>query len=357
MPRRFRFVALLALLVGATMGLAACGSEEEPSAQDLLKATFGPDQQVDSGNLDVRLAFEGQGLRALQGPIALELTGPFSSNGSGKIPSVDLTLTLSGGGSTFSAGATSDGEKGWVELQGTNYVVDDATFARFREGYEAEAAKGGEEEDEGTSFASLGIDPLRWLRDPRVAGKEEVGGTETHHVTARVDVAAFLEDISELLARAGELGGGATQNVPSSLSEQQRADIAASVKDAVLDVWTGTDDKALRRLTLRVDLDVPANVRKRAGGLTTGRLDFSLAINDLNEDQDIQGPADARPFSELQALLTGAAPAPQGGGTAGEQGGTVPPAADGESSEYLDCIAAAGDDVAKIQECASLAGR
>ena len=337
------------------MGLAACGGgDEDPSAQDLLKATFGPDQQVDSGNLDVRLAFEGQGLRALQGPIALELTGPFSSNGSGKIPSVDLTLTLSGGGSTFSAGATSDGERGWVELQGTNYVVDDATFERFRAGYEAEAEKSGED-DEGTSFASLGIDPLRWLREPQVAGREDVGGTETHHVTAKVDVAAFLEDISELLARAGELGQAAP-NVPSQLSEQQRADIAASVKDATLDVWTGTDDKALRRLTLRVDLDVPAEVRKRAGGLRTGRLDFSLAINDLNEDQEISGPADARPFAELQALLTGGAAAQPGqGGETG--GGAAPPPATGESSAYLDCISAAGDDVAKIQECASLAGQ
>ena len=351
MPRRFRFVALLALLVGAAIGFSACGGEDDPDPQELLRATFGPDQKVESGKLDVRLAFEGQGLANLQGPISLELAGPFQTNGSGKLPSVDLTLTLAGGGTSFGAGAVTDGERGWITLQGTTYVVDDETFARFREGYEAEAGNS-DEEDSGTSFASLGIDPLRWLRDPRVAGREDVGGTETHRITAGVDVAKFLEDVSELLGRAGELGQAAP-NVPSQLTEQQRKDIEASVKDAVLDVWTGTDDRALRRLTLRIDIDVPAGVRKRAGGLTTGRLDFSLGISDLNEEQEIAEPADARPFSELQSLLTGGAPV-QGGGTTTEP--ASPPAATG-STEYLDCIGAAGNDVAKIQECAALAGR
>lgn len=351
MPRRFRFVALLALLLGAATGFSACGGGGDPDPQELLRATFGPDQKVESGRLDVRLAFEGQGLANLQGPISLELTGPFQTNGAGRLPSVDLTLTLAGGGTSFGAGAVTDGERGWITLQGTTYVVDDATFAKFREGYEAEAGKS-EQQSSGTSFASLGIDPLRWLRDPRVVGREDVGGTETHRVTAGVDVAAFLQDVSELLGRAGELGQAAP-NVPSQLTEQQRKDIESSVSDAVLDVWTGTEDKALRQLTLRVDIDVPADVRKRAGGLTTGRLDFSLGISDLNEKQAIAGPADARPFSELQALLTGGAPT----GGQGATNTTEPPAAGTGSSEYLDCIAAAGNDVAKIQACAALAGR
>ncbi|MCW2968611.1 MAG: hypothetical protein JWM71_2383, partial [Solirubrobacteraceae bacterium] len=80
MPRRFRFVALLALLVASVAGLAACGGSDKSSGGDaasLLKATFGPDQSIKSGNLSVTLGLDLKGLQNINGPIALKLNGPF----------------------------------------------------------------------------------------------------------------------------------------------------------------------------------------------------------------------------------------------------------------------------------------
>jgi hypothetical protein len=367
MPRRFRFVALLALLVASLAGLAACGGDDggsgdAPDANELLKATFGPDQNVKSGKLAIALGLDAKGLQGIEGPVSLKLDGPFQTVGKGKLPKLDLGFTLSGAGANFAAGVVTTGEKGWVELQGTTYVVDDPTFAEFKKGYEESAAESGDD-SEAPSFKSLGIDPLRWLTDPVVAGSENVGGAETHHIRAGVDVSAFLEDVSTLLGKAGQLGQ-ATAGVPSSLTEQQRKDIEASVKDAALEVWTGKEDEALRRVKLVVDLAVPEAVRPRAGGLTTGTLTFDLTIADLNEDQTIAEPKDARPIAELQQVLGGAAAggaASGGSGSGAEQPATAEPApapsAAGGSSEYLECITAAGNDVAEIQKCAGLAGQ
>ncbi len=360
MPRRFRFVALLALLVASLTGLAACGGGDDAGsdANALLKETFGPDQNVESGNLAISLGLDAKGLKGIEDPVSIKLNGPFETSGKGKLPKLDLALTLGGAGANFAAGVVTTGEKGWIELQGTAYAVDDATFAQFKKGYEDSAAK--TEGDSGNpSFSSLGIDPLRWLKDPEVAGTETVGGAETHHITAGVDVSAFLKDISTLLGKAGQLGQ-ATADVPTSLTEQQRRDIEASVKDAALEVWTGKDDKALRRVKLTIGIEVPEAVRPRAGGLSTGTLTFDLTISDLNEPQTIAEPKNARPLAELQGLF--------GGGATGATNGTQPttpaaPAAPpsaaptGESSEYLECITAAGNDVAEIQKCATLAGQ
>jgi hypothetical protein len=357
MPRRFRFVALFALLVASLAGLSACGGEDSSGgdANALLKATFGPDQNVKSGKLSIALGLDVKGLKGISGPVSIKLDGPFQTVGKGKLPQLDLALTLSGAGANFAAGVVTTGEKAWLKLQGTTYAVDDATFAQFKKGYEDSAAKTGGD-SASTSFKSLGIDPLRWLKDPKIAGSETVGGAETDHITADVDVASFLTDISTLLGKAGQLGQ-ATAGVPSSLTEQQRKDIEASVTDAALEVWTGKDDNALRRLKLTVGIDVPEAVRPRAGGLTTGTLSFDLTIADLNEDQTIAEPKNARPLSELQQLIAGGATGATDSGQGSSGSNQAAPATSGGGSEYLDCISAAGSDVAEIQKCATLAGQ
>jgi hypothetical protein len=363
MARRFRFAALLALLLATAAGVSACGGgSDDQDANALLKATFGPDQNIKSGRLSLNLAFDGKGLKSISGPVSLKVAGPFQTVGKGKLPKLDISIALSGGGANFSAGAVTTGDKGWLKLQGTSFVVDDQTFAQFKQGYEQASSKN--DGGKNPSLSSLGVDPLRWLKDPKVAGTEEVGGAETEHITAGIDVGALLDDVSTLLSKAGQLGQTAG-TVPGKLTDQQRKDIEASVKDAKVDVWTGKDDKALRRLKLDVGIDVPQAVRPRAGGLTTGTLVFDLTIADLNQPQEITGPKNARPLSQLQQLIAGGATGGTGStgasGSAGSAsgGGSAAPTttAPSGSSEYLDCIAAAGSDVAKIQKCATLAGQ
>jgi hypothetical protein len=134
--------------------------------------------------------------------------------------------------------------------------------------------------------------------------------------------------------------------------------IERSVKDAKVDIYTGVDDHALRRLALSVTLAVPKDAQQQAGGLRSGDLRFDLTIADLNKDQTIEAPADALPFSELQSQLA----ALQGTASSGQptqtrpqtSSGTSSPPSSGAPPKYLQCVSKAGTDIAKVQKCASL---
>jgi len=133
-------------------------------------------------------------------------------------------------------------------------------------------------------------------------------------------------------------------------------------KDAKVDIYTGVDDHALRRLALSVSLAVPKDAQQQAGGLKSGDLRFDLTIADLNKDQTIEAPADALPFSALQSQLA----ALQGtASSGGQQTQTTPPQtststgtssvpSSGAPPKYLECVSKAGTDIAQVQKCASL---
>jgi hypothetical protein len=360
-PRRFHAIAALIAVLVSAAGLAACGSSggSGASAQQLLKDTFGANRPVRSGNLAVALNLNVGGFQGLKGPVALKLTGPFQSVAKNKLPKFDLSLSLAANGTNFTAGAISTGDKGFLKIQGTTYAVSGSLFQQFKQGYEQAAAKS-RSQSGALSFRSLGVDPLRWLKNPKNEGSDTVGGTDTTHITADIDLAAFLGDINKLLSKAGALGQSA--NIPSGLTAQQRRDIQRSVNSAKFDLWTGKSDHTLRRVTIDLGVKVPADVQKRAGGLKTGRITFDLLISNLNKPQTIAAPTGARPLSDLTKAL--------GGGASGATGTTTtpttPPAAttttptttgtSTTSSQYLDCLQKAGNDVAKVQKCAQLLG-
>jgi hypothetical protein len=345
-----RFRRLVPLFVLPALVAAGCGSSGggDAGTAALLTDTFSAGKTVKSGKLDVSLGFQAQGLPTLTGPIAFKLTGPFASQGAGKLPKFDFALDIAAGGQTIQAGATSLGDHGFIKLGGRAYTVDKALFEQFRAGYE-KSQRASKTKDSNSSFKALGISPASWLKDARKAGKADVGGTSTFHITSGVDVPRFLADVDRLLGKARNLGAGA-QGVPQGISDKVRTAIQRSVKSARVDVYTGEKDHALRRIALRVSLVVPKDVQKTAGGLTSGELRFDLTLADLNADQSIPEPKGARPLSELQQAL-----ATLTGGSASSSTSTTPatPPAGG-SGRYEDCVQKAGTDIAKVQQCAAL---
>jgi hypothetical protein len=340
---RLVLLALVLVLTGSL--LAACGSAGHGGNQDvgaLLSETFGKGKPIRSGKLALRLNVDAQGLASLKGPLAVRVAGPFQSQGPAQVPKFDLALDLGMGGNAIQAGAVSTGDKGFVTLQGRSYQLSDALFKRLESSRkQATASKGN---GQGTSLQALGIDPRRWLKDARERGVETLSGVQVIHVSAGIDVPRFVADFATLLTKAGKLGvtGGSSQ-VPSTLTQAQRDKIVKSVKTADVDVWTGKDDKALRRIAMHVTFDVPADARPKGTAAQKGTLRFDLAIAELNRPQAIGAPANPRPLSELTAALR------QVLGSAKQQGGG--------SSAYQRCLNAAGTDIAKAQQCAGLLGR
>jgi hypothetical protein len=348
--RRSLLLALLPVLA------AGCGSSQggDASTASLLKDTFSGGKTVKSGQLDVSLGFQAQGLPTLTGPVALKLSGPFASQGAGKLPRFDFNLDIAAGGQTVQAGAISLGDSGYLKFGGRAYTVDKALFDQFKSGYEKsqQAAKG---KDAGPSFKALGVSPSAWLKDARKIGTADVAGTSTFHIVAGVNVPRFLADVNRLLAKAKNIAGSSTQSVPQGLSPAVQSTIERSVKRAQVDVYTGEKDHALRRLALSVSLIGPKDAQKTAGGLKSGELRFDLTIADLNNAQTIKAPVGARPLSDLRQAL-GALQGNSGaaGSTTTPAPTTTAPAAAGAPKKYLQCVQKAGTDIAKVQTCATL---
>ncbi|MDQ3608649.1 MAG: hypothetical protein M3459_07095 [Actinomycetota bacterium] len=355
MSRVPRLLILLFLVLAAPATLAACGEEED--VQAILEETFaGKDKEIDSGRLAVGLRITPTGGTPATGPIAARLEGPFAaSEDEDGLPAFDLDLSLNAGPQTFSAGVVSTGEAGFVRFQGGTFKLPEPIFAQFRQGYlqsRKESERSGERPQ---SFASLGVDPRGWLRDPQIVGEEEVGGADTTHIRAGIDVARLLVDINRLLSQAGELGVTEPGQAPRQLTDEQRRLITDAVRSAQMDLWTGEDDRILRRLRVEVDYAIPEEAREEAQGLTSGQLALEITIAELGEEQEIEAPEDARPLEELLGQLGGQLP---GAGGGANQGGAAPEDQGGGSgaaaTEYEKCLEEAGGDVSAVQECAEL---
>jgi hypothetical protein len=368
--RRF---AVLALLTALTMGVAACGGSDDQSsgadadAPALLKDTFGANHPIRSGRVDANLDVDLKGLARITEPLSLHLSGPFQSNGGKTLPDFALDLDLQGGEKPITVGAVFAGGGGYLTIEGQAFDLGADLYKTFTTGYaKAKASASAKSADDTkSSLSALGISPLRWLQDPKNVGTEDIAGTETVHLTSGVDVAKLLADVSTLLGKAKGVtsaGGAATGTaVPSSLTAQQRDLITKSIKSAKVDVWTGAKDRTLRKVAVNVQVDVPQDLRAQAGNLQTGHVTFQVTFAQLNQAQKITKPADVRPISELRSalqslgLVGSSASSTTPGSTATPSTTTTPttpPAATGPQADYTRCVVDAGEDLAKVQDCA-----
>jgi hypothetical protein len=260
MPRPALWLVLLAM---AVLPLAACGGETEATAaQDstataLLRETFS--NLPESGRID--LSAKGDGA-------TLTVRGPFADVGARGIPRFALEATAEHGGRTLRAGATSIGDKGYVVYEGTAYEVPDQLFRLLRATLEA---RGG---------PTLGLDPTRWIRDPRVAGESGDGSARVIRITGAVDVPRLLADLQRLRRLAP--GGPA----PGMTARERRA-LARKVRNARVEVSTGAEDRRLRGLL------VTAQVRGK------GAVRLEVTLTKVGEPQTIEAPPDPQPFAEL----------------------------------------------------------
>ena len=316
MPSRLR-IALLVALATLSFGLVACGGDDAASedVDTLLEETFSSGKQVDSGNLDIKLEIEAQGAEQAEGPVNIRLAGPFQSEGEKKLPKFQFDVSFEGAGQSFNAGATSTGEKGFVKFQGTDYAVSDEIFAQFKQGFEQAQEQAGESED--PSLSTLGIDPRKWLTDAKNEGEAKVGDDEAIKITGGVDVDKLLDDVNVALDKARSLGLQGAAELPSELTEEQRKAVTDAVEDIRVEIYTGAEDKILRRMLIDLSVKAPEGTEE----VESADIVFDMSITGVNEDQTISEPEETKPLEE-----------------------------------YSQCVRDAGDDAAKAQECAGLLG-
>ena len=184
-----------------------------------------------------------------------------------------------------------------------------------------------------------------------------------------------MRDLDRFARRSGPaVEGAAGGTPPEPLSRKDMRELGALVENPTFDVYVGTEDDLIRRISGRIELEVPESERSDLGDLEAGRLVFSVELADVNGDQEIEVPARARQLSALTGKLG------QGGllgGLAGLAGpdesdedlpnGTPVPA-DPEADElgpetedfrdYADCLEETQpEDTEGLQRCSDLLQR
>jgi hypothetical protein len=341
--------SLLLLLVAAlSLGLlAGCGGDDkgggkEASAStdvnELLKDTFSGDESIKSGKLDLNATVNAAGQA-----FSVKLSGPFQSSGDGKLPQADLDATASFAGQKLELGLTGTEDQAFVRYGKTEYEIPGAIFQQIQAQYEQQAKQGS---DENPSLASLGIDPTKWLTNARNAGEAKVGDTDTIKITGDVDVPKLLDDVNIALGKLRSVGGGGAAGLPDQLSEQDKQQAEDAIKDVSVEIYTGADDRIMRRMVVGLKLDVATD-----NGNQALDVKIDMQFTDVNEDQEIEAPENARPFSELTAKLQelGIGLNGLGAGATGDSssGGATQQSLD----DYAKCIQDAKGDSAEERKC------
>ena len=333
---------LVAALCALALPVAGCGGSADQSSdpQQLLNETFGGEGSVDSGVLDVSFAASSSGRDG--GSLEAGLSGPFQARDPDQLPLIDfsgsLRATGAGDNTSFDGGLTLAGDAAFVTIGGQAYEVDEATFTSFSDAFAQSTAQQQDQGEQGAAlFDQLGIDPAGWLTDVSNEGTEEVDGVETVHISGTADVSRIVADAEALDPTGNALGAGGSKA------------LAESVRAAGVDVYTGVEDKILRRLDLTLEL-----ADGGAGGQVLG-LAVSIGVSGVNEEQTIEAPADAKPLEDLipgglGGLGALGSDALGGGGAAPDSsGGSVP----GTDPAYEECVTAATTSQ-EFAECANL---
>jgi len=308
------------LLLFAALALTSCGGgDDKEDVQDVLDKAFS--SSIESANLKVDASVQIKGSPGLEKPLRLTATGPFRTN-DGKLPSADIELKVGsdGGGQTITTGFLSTGDRAFLKFQDVYYEQPASQVAKANRSIARNEGKRG----------SLGT----------------------------LEVEAVMRNLNRFVRKSGAALGGATGEAPPPpLSEADIRQVADVVRDPTFNVYVGEDDDIIRRVSGKIEFEVPEESRESLGGIESGAIEFQVEFSDVNGDQQIEAPARARPISDLTRTLGGGGTLP-GLGDSQPESPVAPddgnPDADAFQA-YEDCLdKARPEDTDALQRCAEL---
>jgi hypothetical protein len=348
--RTARPLSLIVLLAALGLTLAACGGDDggEEDPREVLEQTFSNDDPIEKGEIELQVEIAAEG-GDQPGTLEGRFGGPFSVP-EGKVPEFDLDVDIEAGGEqgefTFEGGLASDGTSGFVNFQGTDYVVPQELLDQFASSFIQLQERGEGSQGSRCSLERLGISALDWITDLENEGTEDVEGVETTHIAGRGDTAALVADLEEI-------AGCQRANIPVDASQLDQ--LEETVESAEVDVYTGVDDRRLRRLSASFDL---APAPDTPGAPDSVAVDLVVTLSELDQEQTIEAPADAQPLRSLLEQLgidpesIGGKGALRGGlGGLPQAGGPPAEPSDDASAAYLQCLQRARGPEA-VQACA-----
>jgi hypothetical protein len=290
---------LLPLLLVA-LALASCGGGDDTGddVEGLINSAFSQEMQSADLKFDAEVQLEGSDM--FDRPLRIQASGPFRTN-RGMLPSVDLEVELGtdGGGQTVTTGFLSTGDRAFVKFQDVYYEEPASEVRRANRTFARNQRRH-------SSLRALGLDPRSWLLLAEDKGDEEVAGVPTRHLSGTLDVVTLLTDLNRFVSRSGSALGGATgPPLPEPISSEDILRMSEVVEDSNLEVYVGKRDRIVRRVSGRIEFDVPGERRDEFNGLEGGSIQFSVEFRDVNGSQEIEAPRKARPLVKLTRSLGG----------------------------------------------------
>ncbi len=358
--RRLALPFLLALAFALAAFVSACGgsgSSNDKSATQLLNTAF--HQPIKSADVNFNLQVQVQGVQSLSQPLSFKFSGPYVNNGPGKLPTMDLSASIVGGGQSVPFGLTSTGDDFFVKVRGQAYDVGKQTVAKLNQQLAQQKAQN----KQNTSLSALGIHPSTWLSNAKNAGDSTVGGTPVTHISADLNVSKVLDDLNSLVQKAptSSLNGASK---PPQLSEQQKSEIEQVIKNPHIDVYVAKSDNTVRRIATSLNISVPKDQQSKVNGATGGTLQLSIDLANVGQAKHITAPANAKPIADLAGQLN-ALGGSLGTGSSGSGSSAAPPSSGttGSSSsptakqfqDYAKCLQKAGSNNASaLAKCSSI---
>ena len=305
-PARAAILSLILVLLAA---LAGCGGDggggEDPS--EVLEQTFNNPELIDSGVLDMSL----EGSAGGQGGISATLSGPFDGlTDTSSIPQADLAASVDVQGVTqglnAEGGLTVTGENAYVTYQGQAYELGTQVFGELQSLFAQNVAQRQRGEQDrsfgeackqlirrsGGDVAVCDVDVTSWLTNLSNEGTESVEGADAIHVSGDADIARIFSDVSGIVRQLPD--AGAQSRGASQLERLERA-----ITSATVDVYSGVDDRVLRKVELSLIVDLSALSSASVISLGTLDLTVSITLSDVNSPQAISAPENPRPSSDL----------------------------------------------------------
>lgn len=306
------------MLALTAAGLSGCGGSTRPRtstvgarrARSLVRQSFAARHLVHSGVVSLVLTVLPRGSSELTRPFTLTVAGPFDAEANGRLPAFDLALdaSIQGHHGHLEVISSASGAA-YVTLAGHSYRMPPSLYRGVGEvfgslvtGTSTESGPGGAH-----LLSSMGVDPITWLSDLRIAGTGTIGGTTVTHVRARLGVGRLLTGLSKLLSVAVQGSSTLAQVLPAGIPPDTRAQIRRAIKRPSFDLWTGTADRIIRRLSVGASIPVSGSARVLLGGLRSADVEITLDYDDVNKPQAVVAPTDAGSYRQFRRRLRGLA--------------------------------------------------
>jgi hypothetical protein len=320
--RRPSITLLIVVAVALVAGAAGCGtsaqsanlSPVDTSPQSILTAAVAASEGMTAakGSFDVTISFDVDASQLTEEMKAF-VDKPTTVSGTlayGSDPLAgEFTVAASMAGQTMDLGLKLLGDKAWFRLLDQWYEAPAEMQQAFGDSSGQEPKMAEIEQ----LMTELGVDPMTWMKDLRLAGEETIDGTAVFHLAGSPDITKIMTDVVQLLqsdefmklidptgSASGLMGEGSL--VPSAADFQEmQTQLGAMFQDLSVDLWVGKDDSMPRKAAIGARIVPPAG--EDTGGLNAIKVNATVSLRDLNQAVSVVAPATTKPWSEFEKAI------------------------------------------------------